>query len=233
MNILICDTDTKFAEEYEKKLLALAAKHNIDIKVYIVESGKKLLFYMDTKFSKLDLIYMEYEMEELNGIETAHELRKNGVTADIVFVSKDAKHAIAAYDVDALYYIVKGKTDDAKFEEIFLKAVRRRESRRSEVMTFSHADVKRTIPVVDILYFEVKNRTVTVHYQENKESRSFDFTSSLTKIADRLNGEEFERIHGSYLVAVRHIAKRTSQQIVMSNGDTLPIGRTYQRKNTT
>ncbi|MDD4849246.1 MAG: LytTR family DNA-binding domain-containing protein [Gemmiger sp.] len=230
MNILICDDDLYYAENCQKRVERLAALHKIDLTVEIVESGKKLLFFIDTKYAKVDLMYIDQNMPGLSGIETARALRERGTTADIVFYTVDDKHAIDGYDVEALHYIVKGKTSEAKFEEIFLKAVKRTESRHAEVMAFACAGEHRNIHVEEILYFGVLTRIVTVHYYENGKVQKFEFYSSLAKIEEFLYGKGFMRVHGSYLVSKKYIRKSTTQQLEMANGDVLPVGRTYVRK---
>jgi DNA-binding LytR/AlgR family response regulator len=230
MQVLICDDDRNYAVQFGKQILAIAVRNKVDVTCDIVSSGKELLFFIGTKYRKVDLIYLDYHMEDLNGMETAIALRNKGVTADIVFNSNDSSYAIDAYDVDALGYIVKGKTSEAKCEEIFMKAVKRCRKRNDETITFSHCNEQRNIPIENILYFEVKNRTVTVHYLRNKKVETFDFISSLSKIEEKLAPKGFERSHSAFLVAKRHIYKRTQTQIEMVNGDVLPIGKSHQKK---
>jgi DNA-binding LytR/AlgR family response regulator len=230
MKILICDSDFGYVAECKSHLFVLAEKHKTDITVETVESGNSLLFFKDTKYSKIDLIYIAYSLSGLNGIETARELRRSGVTADIVFCTDDAAHAIDGYDVDALSYILKKNLTDKKFEDIFLKAMSRCKKRDKELMTFSHCNEHRVVRIDDILYFEVHNRTVTVNYLKDNETENFDFNSSLSKIEQQLEGKGFERNHGSFLVSTRYIHKATASQLEMINGDVLPIGKSHHKK---
>jgi DNA-binding LytR/AlgR family response regulator len=231
MRILVCDADEHFAKRCQAELLALAEKHRVQATVDTVSSGERLLFYQDTKYADIDLIYMDYGSAQRSGIQTAWKLRKGGLNADIVIYGADASHAIEAYDVDALHYLVKDQVGSTKFEEVFLKAVRSYNRRRDEVISFSHGGERRTLPIRDILYFEVENRTVTVHYLQDQHTERFAFNSSLGEIAERLKGKGFIRNHSSYLAAEQHIRKRTAEQIEMSNGDQLPIGKSYQKKH--
>ncbi len=228
MKILICDNDADYVAECKSLLFGLAEKHNVNITVDTVESGNRLLFFKDTKYYKTDLIYIAYNLNGINGIETARRLRKGGETADIVFCTYDESHAIDGYEVDALSYILKKDISSPKFEDTFLKAVDRCKIRKGEIMTFTYCNEHCIVPIRDILYFEVHNRTVTVHYQKDGETETFDFNSSLSKVQDQLLGKDFVRIHGSYLVSHGHIHKGTSQSIEMVNGDVLPIGKTHQ-----
>lgn len=208
-------------------LTLLSQKHGVDATIETVETGRQLLFYMDTKFAKADLIYLDYNMPQFTGMETAMGLRKHNMAADIVFYTVDESHATKGYAVDALHYLVEPKIDDLKFEEVFLKAVHRVKKRTEVVISLSCAGERRNIPVEDILYFEVQNRIVTVHYGEKD---SFEFYSTLSKLEELLLGKDFLRIHQSYLVSEKRITNKTKQTVEMPNGAVLPVGRSYQGK---
>jgi DNA-binding LytR/AlgR family response regulator len=231
MNILICDDDAAFASKCMMKLVALAAKHGIFVTFDIVESGKKLLFYKDTKYAKVDLIYMDYHLEDMNGIETAQKLRESGVTADIVFCTRDESHMQEGYDVDALHYLLKNKPEEAKFERAFLKAVKNYQNRNRENISLSFGRECRNVPIRDILYFEVRGRVVTIHYYKNEKIETFEFYSSLSKIEELLDGKGFLRIHASYLVAEQYIYRETQKEIEMQDGAIIPVGKKYRCLN--
>jgi DNA-binding LytR/AlgR family response regulator len=230
MKVLICDDDKAYANKCKTHLIALAAKHNIELEIEIVESGDKLVFFMDTKYARADLIYMDYNMPGLNGVQTARLLRENGFVADIVFNTKDESHALEGYDVNALDYLIKGKFDKEKFENVFLKAVHRLRRRNSEIMTFTHRGEQRNIRIDDILYFEVQQQKVIVHYLKGDKTEKFEFYSTLTQISNQLSDNGFYRSHRSYLVALKYIYRKTSSQIEMINGEIIPIGREYRFK---
>jgi DNA-binding LytR/AlgR family response regulator len=173
---------------------------------------------------------MDYNMPGLNGVQTARLLREHGSVADIVFNTNDVAHAVDGYEVGALAYLIKGNMARARFEKVFLKAVQRLKHRKSEFITFTHRGERRNICIDDILYFEVQQQKVKVHYLKNGVTESFEFYSTLTQISDQLVGKGFYRSHRSYLVAEKHIYRKNSGQIEMVNGDIVPIGREYKVK---
>ena len=217
MQILICDDDMNSAERCKERLVQISKKHNTDVDIEIVESGKNFLLFMDTKFAKVDLIYLDIHMPDLDGIKTAMQFRKNNIAADIVFYTVDDSHAIDGYDVDALHYIIKGKTNDAKFEEIFLKALQRSKRRNVEVISVSCAGEHKNIPIQEIFYFEVQNHIITVSYGQLPDIQQFEFYSTLSKLEEFLFGKGFIRIHKSYLVSEKH----------MVDGKIFTVGRAY------
>lgn len=228
MNILICDDDICYAQECKTQIEKLASAENIAVTVQIVESGKQLLFFKDTKYAKMDLVYLDQNMPGMSGMDTALEMRRNGIVADIVFYTVDESKAIDAFDVEAMHYIVKGKTSEQKFKEIFCKAVKRGKSRHQEVISLSCAGEHRNISIQDIQYFEVQNKIVTVHYGGDHKETLFEFYSSLSKIDEFLYGKGFIRIHASYLVAKRCIRKANTQRVELITGREIPVGKSYR-----
>lgn len=219
MEVIICDSHIEYAQRCQEMIHRLAEKHQIHINIEMLETGEQLLIKSESSFAGLDLLYLDYHMPGMNGVETAHYLRKEGCKADVVFYTEDETHAIEGYDVEALHYLLKTPPDDKKFEEVFLKAAARAEKRRVEMLTLSCAGEHRIISVGDILYFEVRSRIVTVHYYEEREVKTFEFYSSLSKIEEYLYGRGLLRIQSSYLVAEKYIAKRSRSSVTMITGD--------------
>jgi DNA-binding LytR/AlgR family response regulator len=228
MKILICNDDATYVAKCKEGLLFLAQKYGLDVTVLTAKSGNNLLFYIDTKYRDVDLIYMDYDMPGLSGVKTAQKLRESGVIADIVFCTNGETLAVDGYQVGVLDYLAKEMLTTEKFEEIFLKAVVHYKKRLNETITFSCRGDKRVIAIKDILYFEVQQQIVTVHYYYRDKIVSFGFYSTLSEIEKFFADKGFIRNHKSYLVSKDHIVKKTYKQIEMENGDLIPIGRKYQ-----
>ena len=76
MKVLICDDNEMCAKMFEVQILEIANRNNIEINTETVNSGNQLLFFIETKYSDVDLIMMDQHMPGLSGIETAKEIRK-------------------------------------------------------------------------------------------------------------------------------------------------------------
>jgi DNA-binding LytR/AlgR family response regulator len=228
VKILICDKENR-AIEGKTYLLSCAKKYATDVTIEIVESGEQLLFSRKTEYADADLIYLAYDVPGQNGLKTAQELRRRGFTGDVAFYSYDASHVREVESVNAIGYILAGKGMRKSLEKTFLDAVSHYNARTNEVMMLKHGGEHRNIPIRDILYFEVQHRSVTAHYFQNERVETFSFNSTLSSVEDRLSGKGFLRNHRSYLVAEAYIDKHTFEQIEMTNGDVIPVGRKYTK----
>lgn len=70
----------------------------------------------DIKETKPDIIFLDIEMEEINGIEIANQLLDEGNNIDIVFITAYSKYAVEAFRVNAIDYLLK-PIDKKQLEE--------------------------------------------------------------------------------------------------------------------
>lgn len=227
MNIFVCDSCVEQAETCENKLIQLARKADIPLKSKVFSSGDALLFEAEPLLHQIDLIYLAVEISDTNGLQIADKLREMGYLGDIVFYTMDTTRAIEGYDVSALHYLLKDSTSDAKFAEVFHRALQRKEHREQEMLVLTCAGDSRYIPLRDIYYFEVNLRIITVYYRQD----CFEFYSTMAQMEEQLYAKGFVRTHKSFLVNIRWIRSVNTNQIVLDTGEVLPVGKKYYTDN--
>lgn len=222
MVIAICDDNEADRKNCRKHLEQVADMHNIDSEFIFYQNGEELLFHIQDAKNQPNIIYLDMRMGGLSGDEIARQLRHRGVTSEIIFFTISKEFYESAFDVKALHYVVKGETSKEKFEEIFLLAAQEVNEKQSEYIVCSGAGEFRNIEIKKIRYFQVIKRIITVHYNQSEE---FSFYSTIGKIELRLQDYGFVRIHRSYLVSLYHIRTISFKEVVMNNGEVLPVGR--------
>lgn len=171
-----------------------------------------------------DIVFLDIEMEDLNGIAIASQLPENTC---FIFTTAYLKYALDGFDLDAVDYLHKPFTF-ARFQIAFNKALRRI-GRRPIQTTSQCIVVKRdynsvTIPIDDILYIEA----VEGYSKIFRTSGECVMSRILLKnILTLLPHESFVRIHRSYIVSKSKIKSYTRQEISLNNGTVLPVGRQY------
>ena len=106
LNIAICD-DEKYFLQQEKEWISqymncLGYEFHIDTFV----SGVEFMAVGDM-ISKYDIIFLDINMEGMDGLETARKIREYTSGAYIVFVTAFITYALEGYKVDAVRYILK------------------------------------------------------------------------------------------------------------------------------
>lgn len=220
---IICDDNRHILNHYQDILKEIAVKNGIDLKITQCENGEQLLFLLSDNPNKVDIIYLDILMGEINGIETAKNLRNIGCMAQIIYLTTSNEYVFEAFDVEPYYYIVKDEVSKEKFKEIFLKAVESIKKRNEDFILVASGSTTIKLQLDKILYFEIRNRLVTVHTLKD----SIDYYSTLDEIEQSLKEKGFVRCHRSYLVNCYHIQKLTRTKISLSDETEIPVSAKY------
>jgi len=223
MKFFLCDDNQKVLDFYEQKLKFLCDKHSVDFECFLYASGEKMLADFKKQDSFFGVVFLDIRMPEMDGMTLAKKLRDYGCQSEIIFITISEAHFLSAFDVGAFNYVVKGKTSDRRFEEIFLRAVASAREKDQDFIVFSSNGEHRSIPAKSIYYFEVLKRIITVHYVGG----DFDFFSTMEKLENQLFSLGFVRVHRSYLVLAQQIESLTYTTLKLRNGTVLPVGRKY------
>lgn len=222
MRFAICDDDRSCLMEYGGLLQSILNKHNLAVSIECYDNYKALMFELEGE-EGIDVLFLDINMPDVNGIEVASQIRQRQLDCEIIFLTVSRSHMLSAFDYGAFHYIIKGDTSKDKLEEICLKVAERVTRRKQESITVSCAGETHVIPLEEIKYFEVCNSVIIVHYNDTY----FEFYSTMGKIENNLLGRGFVRSHRSYLVNLSHVRTMIRQTLELSGGIEIPVGRKY------
>lgn len=114
MKIAICDDEAFWINELRVLLEEYYITRHIDCYFTLFLSGTELLLTHD----KFDVIFMDYQMDDLNGIEAARKIRMQNNKCAIIFVSSYPDIAIDTFEVDAYRFLVKPFDKDKLFKSL-------------------------------------------------------------------------------------------------------------------
>jgi DNA-binding LytR/AlgR family response regulator len=177
-------------------------------------------------------------MPGLTGLDLARVLRRFRHAPIVVFVSAYDDHAVDAFEVKAVDYVMKPVR-----EQRLAEAVRRvQDARRPAAPTSDEADANdETIPVElggvtrfiqrsDIRYAEAQGDYARLHTSDG----SHLVRVPLSTLEERWGPFGFVRIHRSHLVAVSHIVQIRSEggrvSVEIENGEVLQVSRRHTRE---
>lgn len=206
MNIAICDDDRKICGFLEEKIRAVY--QNAFIKSF---SDADTLWNAAKQEPKRapDILLLDIQMQQMNGIELARRLRSIGWKTILIFITAYADYVFDAFDVGAFHYLVK-PVSDKKLTEVIQKAVaqlRQENQKRQEKQVPDNVNtdeqrilvksggVHTSVKISDIIYAEVFNRKVVLH----TTTQNIEYYGKLKNLEDELSGD-FYRPHRSYLV---------------------------------
>ncbi len=171
-----------------------------------------------------DLIFMDIEMPNMNGLQAAHHLHDIDSGVSLVFVTNMAQYAAQGYEVDAADYIIKPYTY-SDFERKITRIINRRQRASQSILVQQRGGMVKLL-VRDIEYVESKGHNVIFNMSQN----SVVSRGSLQNVEEKLHNFGFLRCNKAYIVNPRFIAKIQGNDVVLTNGELLRIGRTRKKE---
>ncbi len=225
MRIAICD-DEKHQIEIIKEYLS-EALGNLPYTIVEANSGEELIEKCQNE--NLDLIFLDIEMKELNGIETGKHMRELNKDAVIVFVTGFKDYALKAFEIRAFDYIIKPLTKK-KFN-IFFNDVKK----RMKEIQFRHEKDQRLLvkskslmvelEYDDIVFFEKSGHQIVVHVNE-KEPVSY--YSSFKELKEVLGEGMFVQCHQGYIINMDFVASYRDKVLTLKGEyGQLPVSKSF------
>lgn len=218
MKIAICDDLESDRQTLIHMIKKYCKDYNLELELYAYENGHKLL--SDFTLGKFKLIFLDIYMNDKNnitGIEIGKEIRLHDKEVIIIFMTTSKDHALDAFEVDAMQYLVKPVSYE-KLHNIFNKCQRLfADNMRFIEVPSSGLSVK--IFLKDIYYIEVYNKVSLIH----TNTEIVKTYTSLSKLWELVGSTPFLKCHRSYIVNMLYIDDILDTDFRLKNGDTVPI----------
>ena len=205
LRIGICD------DIYDARLVLRAAleraleKRRVQGQFREFSSGEGLLRWLESHAGELDLVFLDMEMGELDGMETARRLRAADAGLQLVFVTGYAEHVFDGYSVGALGYLLKPPKAE-QLEEVLDRAQAALVRDLDRAYICRSGDTHYRIPIANILYF----------------------VSDRRQVACVTAGREYTFYGKLYLVRTGAVDRMEGGEVVLRDGRRLPVSRSCQ-----
>lgn len=223
IKIAVCDDE----EIFGKKLHAMVSQYLDEKKLFfeidIFHSGIEFV-ELGPEMSKYQIVFLDINMDDLDGIETAKQLRHYCKDSYLVFVTAFLNYTLEGYKVEAIRYILKGATNfkDLVYEALDAICEKMRYVEQKEVFDFKEG--KKEISINRIAYIESNLHKLKFYVLES-DYVSYTLSSTLNAIEGRFEENRFVRIHQSFLVNLSFIVSIANYKAYLQNGLELPIAK--------
>ena len=212
MKITICDDDIGQLDN----LRHLIREWNSSAEIQEYCSSEQFLFgYPD---NPCDLLLLDIEMGDMNGMELARKLRSAGDTLPIIFITGYSEFMQDGYDVEALHYLLKPVNTDKLFAVLDRYASRHKTDNR---VIFPCGDESVCINSEDIVYLEAFGKKTQITLKDGKEIVCI---CGLNAATEKLS-EGFMSCHRSYVVNIGYIRSISKTEITLDSGQKIPLSR--------
>jgi two-component system, LytTR family, response regulator LytT len=207
-----------------------------------------------------DVVFLDVQMPGLTGFEVARRMLDGRVPSHIIFVTAFDQHAIEAFEVNAVDYLLK-PVDHARLELAVERARRRMQVERpagAAASGVSDADLEKIVQLVaerqnrrervaikvgerfmlvqaeEIIYASLLEEGITVVTNQHIGTSNY---RTLDDLQERLDSDVFWRVHRSHLVninKIKEIVPWFSRNYILRMKDEksteIPVSRTQTRR---
>lgn len=207
MRIAVCDDEAKEREQF----LQAMKSWDPDLTMEQFSSGASLLKAARTP-PPFDIIFLDIYLPGENGIDIANTLEEISPTTGIAFITTSEDHAVAAFSVNALHYLVKPVT--AEGIAAAFSRLRKQQLEHRDYISFSVGQTNRPVFLDQICYFNSVSHTVEVTLADGQRFRVW---TPLSELEQKLN-RNFLKLNRGIIVNMAYIEQMGTDRCVMQDG---------------
>ena len=184
-------------------------------------SGSRFLEMYEAHYH-YDVIFLDIEMPEINGIDVCKKIREFSSDSLVVFISNKEELVFQTFQVQPLRFIRKEAFENTvaslvdsiiyKWQQNKGRLLHLREKGSNDLYSFS---------ISHILYIEAQRKDCLILTTQG----TCVFRCKLMELEEKLADYHFIKIHRSYLVNYMHIFHIGKSFVQLTNGTRLPISR--------
>lgn len=225
ISIAICDDN-----ELQRDILAdligrYREERGTELMAEAFDSGRALIDAVRSG-KQYDIFLLDIVMDNMNGLETASYLRGQGCDGHIIFLTSTPEYAVASYEVNALYYMLKPYDPDKLFKILDLAVSRTDTVTRSFSIKVKTGKI--TLPTEQIAYVDTEERKLCYHLRDGREVTSTTIHVPFKEsIAELLTDHRFQMISVRAAVNLACVRKFEPGRLTLRDGTVLFPSRNY------
>lgn len=224
IKVAICDDEPHMAQEISDHLSTYMEERRMSAYSVSCFSNGRSLLESDCNF---DLIFLDIQMEQPDGMETARLLRQRSNHSLMVFVTILKEFVFDAFEVEAYDYLIK-PLDGNHFRRTMDRAIKVLEQRTAKSIIIKRGMSCEVISLAQIVYCEIQGRKIYIHQNDGK---IIGYYEKLDDFEHRVDGRFF-RCHRSYLVNLDYVRGNYAGQVTLSQGEQIPVSRLREQELT-
>ena len=217
LRVAICDDEKKDIDIVKEYTVHLLDSLNIAYEIETFCDGFQLL----DSIMSFDLMLLDIEMNQVNGIEIARKIRTYNRDTKIIFITNSREYLRIGYTVKADGYFFK-PLDKIEFNYEVSNIL------KEDMMDHKFLLDKRISPyklyINNILYIEYFNRKTIVHLHDSHISTSLTLKEWHALLGDYY----FSQCHKAFIINLRQISKLKSDAVVLANEEEIVLSRKYK-----
>ena len=215
MKIVVCDDELTVRKQVCNYIRQYGDELS-DAQLFEYESGEELMKSVDNKNS-FDIVFIDIEMNKIDGIDTAKLIRIHDKDAIIIFISSHTERVFDTFECETFNFIPKPFTQE-KFNDVLKKVLDKYKLiNKYFAITWKNESIK--MPVNKIKFFESYKKHIIFHTYDGE----FEMVATLNDILKQLSLYGFYQTHQGYVVNMNLIKRFDNFDIILIDGTKVPM----------
>ena len=207
--IAVVDDDPKDAALLKEYVESYCRMNDHATMIHVYHDGLDLIRSTENH----DIVFLDIQMNKLDGLETARFIRKINTDTILIFVTNMAQFAIKGYEVEALDFILKPPSM-ASIVYVMDKAMKRLDGSGTKALfSLKTSDGTISLSANDITYVEVFDHNLVYHTTRGE----YTVRGKLSDVIEKLNPDRFVMCNRSFIVNLRHVSNVSSDYLLIGD----------------
>lgn len=227
VNIAICDDERAVVDDIEDHVLTFGKIHDVGVQTYKFYEGETLV----SSEIKFDIIFLDGQMNGMDGIETASLIREKDMDIPIVFITSFVYYSMPAHSVHSFDFIVKPfKYDD--IARVLGDLLHSNKIGSAPSFLDVYAD-NGSLIVQDkskIIFFE-KDKSIRRKILMHTTKKDILINGTISEIMASLDSGHFFMPHASFIINLEHVTTLENlYTIQMTGGYEIPLSQKRKKE---
>lgn len=221
--IAICDDNEIFCEDFQRMLKRHLNHLGITYEIFVYHRIQNIRYDLSEGIV-FDLLFLDivFVTEKDNGVKLGNYLRETleNEYSQIVYVSGRDSYAMELFDSRPLNFLIK-PLDETKVTKVLDKVIRLQNVGK-KIFTWHFSSKEYRIELRKILYFRSEGRKIRIVCNDGEK---YFYYGKISGIYRELCNSQFFSPHKSYVVNYYAVGQWRRNELVMTNGDCIPVSR--------
>ncbi|MEG0305843.1 MAG: LytTR family DNA-binding domain-containing protein [Oscillospiraceae bacterium] len=219
IKIAICDDEQLFIQQCSDVVLQ---DYPTGVQICSFSGAKEIQAEINAGLNDVDIIFMDIELQNHNGIDIATEINRSHKNIKFVFITGfNAKYSqeIFLNDINLVGYVAKPFNEEILKANI-CKAITMVTKEKSQVFAIKYNSTVRQMNYNDVYYIESCKHKIKIYTDKEEHTMS----GRLDAIGENVPNN-FIRVHQSFIVNMDKIFLFNKSSVTLSNKAEIPISK--------
>lgn len=217
MKIAVCEDEKNIGEKLAEYINGFMKSTYFEFSIDIFLTGEHFL----RSSEYYDLLFLDCELPDINGLTLAKELRERDIETEIIFVTAYDAYVYDSFEVRPFRYLLK-PIDENTISKVLASFISACEKERCISIPTSRKNS--VVNLNDIVYIESDGKYSIVRLVNNDSYKSIKSISDFNTEIET-GCQSFFRTHRRYLVNMKYISEIHGNIIIFANGERAEISR--------